>query len=167
MTGNDILLPDSNFYSIKGRYINLVAEGYGKSSMARDLIPTGVASQDILIEELFVNNGNFPKLINEPNIFSYIIGFIYTVFGYSTIWVRIFNICISILSVFLLFDISRRLFGKLAANLFLIVALFVPPQFVYSVTLSRDFLRVFIVSAIIWVLFTGGDLWTRRLKQQF
>lgn len=153
VSGQDILLPDGKFYSIQGRYVDLILQGYDKSSATRDLLPDDKNSREIFVSVAESYGYKLPKLNNETNIFAYIVGFLYFVFGYSTIWVRIFNICISMLSVFFLFKVAQKHFGNLAANLFLIIALFLPAQFGYSITLSRDFLRVFIISLLIWVIY--------------
>jgi hypothetical protein len=41
----------------------------------------------------------------------------------------------------------------MTSNLFLLVALFLPTQFIYSITLTRGFISVFIVSLLIWVVY--------------
>lgn len=164
VTDKDFLLPDSKFYSVKGRYADLLFEGYGQKSFTKDLLNSDRASQDIFIDILRSEKGKLPLDINETNIFAYIIGVIYFVFGYAAIWVRVFNICVSILSVYLLFRVAKRHFGDLAANLFLITALFLPVQLGYSITLSRDFMRVFGVSFLIWIAYDMGDIWIRKLR---
>jgi hypothetical protein len=167
MTGREILLPDSKFYSLRGRYVDLVLQGYDRASFTTDLLPDDSFGKEIFIDALRQEKGVLPSRINGSNAHFYIVGILYFLFGYSTIWVRVFNISISILSVYLLFNAAKRNFGDLAANLFLLTALFLPTQFGYSITLSRDFLRVFIVSAIIWAIYYIGDIWTRRLRPQF
>lgn len=163
LTGNDILLPDSKFYSVKGRYVDLILEGYDKDSFTKDLLPGDRISQDIFACTADEEHGILPKKKNETVVYSYILGFVYLIFGYFTIWPRIFNICISILSAYLLFKVAKRYFGDLAANIFLIAALFLPAQFGYSITLSRDFLRVFVVSFVVWVIYMGAiTIWPKK-----
>lgn len=167
MTDREILLPDSKFYSVRGRYVDLLMQGYDNGSFTKDLLPIDKASLDIFIDTAGMEHGKLPPRLSESSVFAYVTGIIYFVFGYSTIWMRFFNISINILSVYLLFQVAKRTFGDLAAKLFLLIALFLPAQFAYSITLSRDFLRLFIVSVIIWMVYTIGDIWTRRLKPQF
>jgi len=161
VTDKDILLPDSKAYSVRGRYAELVLQRYDGASFTTDLLPVDRVGKEIFIDILQQEKGNLPSRINEPNSFLYIIGFLYFIFGYSTIWVRVFNISISILSVYLLFKVAKSYFGDLAGNLFLIIALFLPTQIGYSITLSRDFLRVFVVSLMIWIIY-GGYAWIRK-----
>lgn len=164
ITNNDVLVPDGKFYSIKGRYIDLVLQGYDKRSFARDLVPGDKDSQAIFLSVLKREQGSLPVIADELTVYTYLIGIIYFILGYYTIWIRVFIIFISILSVYLLFRVAKRIFGDLAANLFLILALFLPAQFGYSITMSRDFLRVFIVSLIIYVTYNMGDIWIRKLR---
>jgi hypothetical protein len=167
MNGRDILLPDSKFYSLRGRYVDLVLQGHDRASFTKDMLPGDRVGNEMFIDTLTTEKGRLPTAFNQVNIFSYIVGIIYFIFGYSTVWVRIFNIFLSMGSVYLLFNVAKRYFGVLAGNLFLIVALFLPTQFIYSITLSRDFLRVFIVSVIIWAVYTIGDIWGKKLKLQY
>lgn len=147
--------------------MNLVLEGYGRNSFTKDLLPGDRMGDIIFADILQREKGVLPATIDESAKYSYIVGIIYLVFGYATIWVRIFNICLSMASVYLLFNVARRYFGNLTANLFLIIALFLPTQFAYSITLSRDFLRVFIVSFVIWAVYTIGDICVKKLRSQF
>ncbi len=154
VTDRDFLLPDSKFYSIKGRYVSLLLEGNGIGSFTRDMVPLDQMSQAIFIDILKTEKGQFPSCKNnEGNVYSYLVGAIYFIFGYATIWIRLFSIFLSIAAAYLLFMIGRRHFGVAAANLFLLVALFLPTQFGYSITLSRDFMRMFVISLILWVIY--------------
>jgi hypothetical protein len=153
-TDRDFLLPDSKFYSIKGRYVSLLLEGNSIGTFTRDMVPPDRMSQAIFIDTLEKEGGRFPSCKNnEGNLYSYVVGGIYFLFGYNTIWVRLFNIVLSIAATYLLFLVGRRHFGVVAANLFLIIALFLPTQFGYSITFSRDFMRMLLISLILWVIY--------------
>lgn len=164
ITDNDVILPDSKFYSMKGRYIDLLLQGHNSGSFTRDLLPNDKISLQIFVDVIDIEKSELPTRFHEANIYCYIVGLIYFIFGYSTIWVRVFNICISILSVYLLFKVVKRHFGDLTANLFLLIALLLPTQSVYSITFSRDFLRLLFFSAIIWAAYNMEDLWIKRLR---
>lgn len=164
VTGNDILLPDSSFYSVRGRYIDLLLQGYNRQSLSWELIPGDKNSHEIFISVLQEARGSFPPMVNEPTAYIYVIGMIYFLLGFFTIWIRVFNICLSMLSVYLLFKVSKRYFGDLAANLFLLIALFLPTQLGYSITLSRDFIRVFVVSLTIWIVYNMGGICLKKLR---
>lgn len=155
ITDKDFLVPDSKAYSIRGRCVSLLLQWYDdKECKIAGLFPNNKVDREIfndtLVREL---RYTLPAGDNETNVFSYIIAFLYSVLSYNTIWPRIFNIVLSICSVYFIFKVAKRQFGDTAANLFLLVALFLPTQFGYSITLSRDFLRVFIVSSTIWVIY--------------
>lgn len=111
--------------------------------------------------------GDLPKDIasdhSEISLFSYIVAVLYALLGDLTIWVRLFNILLSMGSALMLYVIMKRLFDDLAANLFLLIALFLPTQVGYSITLSRDFIRVFFISLMLWSLYMGVHVaWRRR-----
>ena len=152
-TDRNILLPDEKFYSMRGRYVSILLNGYDKDNFTKDMLPADRTSREIFDEILRIERGRFPPLTNETNLYSYLIGVIYFIFGYFPLAVRVFNILLSIGSTYLIFRIAKRRFGELAANLFLIVALFLPTQFGYSITLSRDFVRVFVVCLTLWVIY--------------
>ena len=161
VTDNDFLLPDSKFYSVRGRYVDLVLQGYDKKSFSRDMLPSDRVGKEIFFNILRQEDGSLPSFKNQGNTYSFILGSLYYVFGYVTIWGRIFNIFLSIFSVYLLAWVARRYFGDVTANLFLLIALFLPTQFGYSIMLCRDFLRVFVVSVMIWIIY-GGYAWARK-----
>lgn len=162
----DTFLPDSRFYSVRGRYVNLLLEGYDKRHIPERLLPHDRVGREIFITAVEQKIDPLPYCNTESNFFSCILGLLYYLFGYATIWARVFNICLSMLSVYLLFRVTREYFGTLAANLFLLMGLFIPTQFGYSIMLCRDLLRLFFVSVIIWVLY-GGYAWVRKQKQRF
>ena len=167
VTHNDILLPDSLYYSIGGRYVALLLNGYDSRMIMEEIGVAGQGPSSILDGIMSSNMGSFPKfggIVNpESNLFFYIVGLIYFIFGHITIAVRVFNISLSILSTYFIFKISERHFGKLAANIFLIVALFLPSHLIYSITLSRDLVRTFLFSLALWLLY-GGVICLKRQK---
>jgi len=150
ITHNFVFLPDEEFYSIRGRYISLLLDGYGEGSFRKDVIPQGQTSQDIFVDVVKKESGLLPRKLDETNVFSYVIGLIYFTFGYFPLGVRIFNIFLSIASTYLIYRVADRRFGMLTANLFLLIALFLPTQIGYSITLSKDFLRMFVISILVW-----------------
>lgn len=163
LTDNDILLPDSKFYSMNGCYVMLSLLGYDKifsklnfipkEILPKEVIPEDVKSQKMLWKIISEQKGSRPSFTDETHIFYYIIGLIYLIFGYFPLGVRILNVILSVSGAYLLFKISRRHFGEFAANAFLLAALFLPTQFGYSITMSRDFLRMFVISFILWVIY--------------
>jgi len=176
VTGKDIIAPDSKFYSINGRYVSLVFEGYGGKNMpfTKDLLLGDKSSDQIFIDALKREKMQLPPLNSAVGVHFRLIGILYFIFGYSTICVRVFNICLSILSVYLLYNVARRYFERVTANFFLLLALFLPTLFVYSITMSRDMFRVFLISLAIWTAYyimniinNIGEIWVKRLKLRF
>ncbi len=154
VTGNEALVPDGKFYSVRGRYIALLLSGYDSKSFTRNMVPPDWESEYILLNAIKTEGGRIPiRFSDESTVYTYIIGIIYLIFGYFPLGVRVFNIVLSIGSTYLLFMVAKRQFGDLVANLFLLIALFLPSQFVYSLTLTRDFIRMFVVSLTLWVIY--------------
>lgn len=164
VTDKDILLPDSKFYSVRGRYVDLLLQGYTRWTFTYDVVPPDRIGRDIFIDVIHQEAGGLPSKLNEPAVYSYIVGAIYFVFGYHTIWVRVFNIILSMTSVYLLFRIAVVYFGEVPAKLFLVAALFLPTQFIYSITMCRDFLRMFLLSFVLWLAYCVGGVWIKRLR---
>lgn len=156
LTDKDVLLPDTKFYSIKGRYVALLLDGYDGTSLTTDLVPGDRTSRDIFTEILNSEKGDFPKYKNETNLFSHIVGLGYYFFGYHTIWIRIFNICLSILSAYLLFLVAKKLFGDVTANMFLVVALF----FTQSIRIFHYLFKGF-DEDVMCVAYNMGDIWEK------
>ena len=150
VTHEDPILPDGAFYSVRGWYIATLLNGYREGNLTEDILPSGKKDRDFFMQTLKAEQGRFPSFKTEDNIFCYIVGGIYFLFGYFPFAVRVFNICLSICGAYFLFSIARRHFGGVTANVFLLVALFLPTHFIYSVTLAKDFLRMFLLSFVLW-----------------
>lgn len=153
VTGKDLLVPDSKFYSIRGLYISFLLNGYDKDHFIKNMLPGDAMSRSIFVNTVEWAKGRLPNCRDDTNLFIYCIGIIYFLFGYFPLGVRIVNVVLGIGSVYLLFKIGRRHFGVLAANLFLLIALFLPTQLIYSITISRDVIRMFLVCLILWVIY--------------
>ncbi len=163
LNNKEVLLPDGRYYSIRGRYVALLLNGYDRNSFTKDMLPRDSYGQAIFFDAMNNSDLNRWKLVNESDLFTYILGGIYFILGYFTMWGRIFNIILSIASAYFFFKIANRQFGKLTANIFLLIILFLPSQFLYSITLSKDFLRLFIGSLILFLLY-GGVICPKRQK---
>jgi hypothetical protein len=153
LTNKDIIIPDSRFYSIGGKYVSLILSGYDNNSLTRDMVPADKFGQEVFFCIASDKGLAKPLVFNEIFYYFYIVGFIYFLLGDFSIWVRVFNIVLSIGSAYLFFKIARRRFGILAANIFLIIALFLPAQFAYSISMSKDIMRMFIVALILWGIY--------------
>ena len=151
--GTDVILPDSKYYSAQGLYISSILSGNDASYIPEiDFFKDG--QNRIIYRDIFNReNGRLPACRGENGFFAYVVGLIYFVFGYFPIGVRIFNIMLSMASAYFMFMVARRNFGTESANLFLLVALFLPTQFGYSITMGRDMLKLFVVSLISFVIY--------------
>lgn len=167
LTGHDPILPDSRFYSVRGRYVDIFLQGYREREFLREHIPTNPVEEEIFVDTVHKYDGKLPARTNDMIMHFFVVGIIYHVLGYHTIWVRLYMITISMLSVLLMSDISRRIFGRAASTLLLVTGLLIPTQFLYSITLSRDFLRVVFMSVVLWSVYFIGDLCLKRLRSVF
>ena len=149
----DVLLPDSKTYSVTGKYVALLLRGYDRDSFTEDMLPLDQHGKEIFYNAMIdkgLSRWGYPT---EAHIFFYLVGWVYFILGYHAIWIRLLNIVLSIGAAYLLFRIAKRRFGDLAANIFLLVALFLPTQFIYSLTLSKDILRMFVTTLILWGIY--------------
>jgi len=166
VTDRDVLLPDAKFYSTKGRYITFLLNGYDEKSFTENMIPRSSESKGIFFEILAKEKGQYLSPFSQVGFYSYVVGIIYFIFGYFPLAVRVFNIILSLSSIYFFFKIGEWYFGRITANLFLLIALFLPTQLVYSITFSKDLLRMFVISLIIFTLY-GGALWLKKRKKYF
>lgn len=164
VSGNDILLPDGKFYSIGGRYIAILLNGFHKDSITLDMVASDPESRRLFKDVFQKAGGSFPALDNETSVFIYLVGIIYFIFGYCPLLIRILNIVLSIGSVILIYKVAKRHFSVMAANMFLLAGLFLPTHVIYSITLSRDLLRMFVVYVILWIIY-GGVICLKKEKK--
>lgn len=164
VTDNDVLLPDSKFYSVRGRYISCLLNGYDKRYFDRSMVPPD-SDSGVIFMHITQQSESFPRLKDdENNFFAYIVGSIYFIFGYFPLGVRIFNIALSILASYFTYSIAKRQFDDVTANIVLGITLFLPTQIVYSITLSKDFIRMFLLMLIMWLIY--GGVMCRRISKK-
>ena len=93
-----------------------------------------------------------PVARGETAAFVYSVGFLYSKFGYHTFIPRLLNTFISFVCAFMIFDIVRK-YDKTAAILFILAAFLLPSQVIYSLSISKDFIRMFFITAVIWIAY--------------
>ena len=152
-SGKDMLVPDSEFYSVCGSYMASYIDDFKDTARVRQLFPVSAEGKNIFYDLIKRHHGYALPVSGEMGLFPFIIGIIYSMFGYVPVAVKIFNICLSIASAYFIFRIAKRHFGNLAANIFLIAALFLPTELGYSLTMCRDLMRVFAITFILWVIY--------------
>lgn len=166
VTDNDFLCPDGKYYSARGYYVAALMNGYGKTfrvAPEQSDLALPDAGYRVMFENIVRTDGSKTFFfIFDPYFF--LIGVIYFIFGYFTLGVRVANILLSIISTYLIFRIAKRQFGELTANVFLLVALFLPTQIIYSISMARDFIRMFTVSTIFFIIY-GGVLCLKSRKR--
>jgi len=167
VTGRDIFLPDSPYYIGHGQYINTVLHGFDEKKMKVYAMRLNPPTQEMFIGGIgLLEKERFRYSVRNSQdaiVYIFIIGALYYMFGPVGIIIRIFNIFLCVVSVYFIFRIAKRKFGDLAANLFLLIALFLPTLFGYSIMICRDFLRVFMVAGMLYIIY-GGVIWGRVKK---
>lgn len=134
--------------------------GYSKNTFTMDLIPPERDSLELFQAVMSKEEHMVLPPINTDNkLYLHLVALLFFLFGYLPLAVRLMNIAFSIGSALLLFNVGRRNFGVLASNIFLLIALFLPSQVIYSITISKDLVRTFAVSSVIFILYGGktGD----------
>jgi len=119
----------------------------------------------VIFKQIIQQHESFPRIEKDENIFfAYIIGSIYFIFGYFPLGVRVFNIALSILASFFTYSIAKRQFDEMTANIVLVITLFLPTQILYSITLSKDLIRMLPVMLIMWLIY--GGVMCRRISKK-
>ncbi len=153
VSGSDILLPDSRFYSLNGLHRMLLLQGYDKEYFPESSLPKDRAGRDIFWKVVREYREFSDQPMNETKLYYWIIGVIYFLFGYFPFWVRFLNVSLSILCAYFVFKIAKKQFGVLAANIFLLIGLSLPTQVIYSATMSKDLIRMFFFYLILWRIY--------------
>jgi len=161
-TGSNVLLPDSKAYSTRGRYAAYVFGGYDANRFTKNLIPEDREEADIFLDLIASRRKYSTSFFDISNLYTLFIGAVYLLFGHLTIFARFINISLSICGTYFLFLVAKRRFGALTANLFLITALFLPTQFIYSLTLAKDFIPMFVVSLFVLIFDRLEAAWLKN-----
>ncbi|MDD4910406.1 MAG: hypothetical protein PHR44_07020 [Candidatus Omnitrophica bacterium] len=95
--------------------------------------------------------GLLPGIGYRTDIFVRYIGFIYSVFGYNPVIIKLINSLLSVLTGILLFILVRRSFSLRAAKIALILTLFWPSVLLWSTTGLKESLLIFLVVLNIFI----------------
>lgn len=80
-----------------------------------------------------------------------LLGILYYLFGYSPTASKVLNAVLATATGFLFYDIGRTFFGRGIARIAVILVLFWPSLFLWSVTNLKESLRIFLLSSAIWL----------------
>ena len=145
----DILGPDGENYSVAGWYISRIL-----LNQRLDIAPN-------IKEYIFNNYANMAEYyqykipgmdLYQIGIFSYLIGILYTIFGYAPLLIRSMNIMLSVLTGVLLYFIGKTLFNVKVGKISMVLFVFLPSVSLFSITALRDPTVIFLLTLLIWVM---------------
>ena len=146
----DILGPDGEAYSQRGWYI---------SRLLQEDDPNIVPDSEEYIFQNYRSNivelyrGKLPSMeMYQVGAFSYLMGVLYAVFGYSPLIVKLMNAIFSLLTGFLIYLIARAVFNNKIAKVSMAATVFLPSSVVFSITALKDPIIVFLNTMVILLL---------------
>jgi hypothetical protein len=96
------------------------------------------------------------KNFQQEPLYSYFVAMNYILFGRDVRWVFCFQLLLGVITNVLIFVVTRRYFGDLAAAISGYLAVFCGPLMFYEMVLLRSTLAVFLGILLIWL--TGGAI---------
>lgn len=136
-------IPDARAYSASGQYI---AEAITNKSM-----PSSDGNEPEWLDSLRKTFKGFTPLEYRMDAFARYIGLVYSIFGYSPITVKFINGFLSLFTGILLFLLVKDFFSIKVANIALVLSLFWPSIFLWSIVGSKDSIVLFLVSFFIFI----------------
>jgi len=142
---------DGEAYSIMGWYIALLLNGVNIFFLPNALVPNDYAAIGGFFRTIADLQGSFPAVcLYGINIYSYLVGIFYYLFGYSPVLLRLVNSVISVGGAFLVYCIGKKVFNEKAARIAFVLASFMPSFVLYSTSLLRDTLVNFLILMVIY-----------------
>lgn len=145
----DFIGPDGEVYSQRGWYLSRVIFHHNPFDIPRagDYIFKNYAKFVVREEGKLL-----PMNAYQVGLYSYWMAFLYSVFGYSTFLMRFLNSFLSIWTGIIVYFIGKEVFTPKMGKLAMAIFIFIPSVFVFSITLLRDNLVLFLAVVIIWSL---------------
>jgi 4-amino-4-deoxy-L-arabinose transferase-like glycosyltransferase len=103
------------------------------------------------------------RIFYQDAFYPYYLAAIYTVFGEDPVAPKIFQLLLGILSCLLIYDSTRRIFGKRAAAAAGIISAVYPVFFFFEAQLLKSSLSVFFSLAMLWALLRYEEKPGRRM----
>lgn len=129
------------------------ARAYSASAQYIAEVITKKPAQDIDNNEIdWVNYmrdtylGSLPNIGYRADMFVRHVGFIYAVFGYNPIIIKLVNSLLSVFTGILLFMIARKFFSEKTAKIVLVLTLFWPSILLWSVTGIKESILIFLIA---------------------
>lgn len=149
LRGNmDILGPDGEGYQARGWYISRFLTG---NSIYAIPGPEQIFFDYPSMVEYY--SGQVPDWrLYQVGVFSYLIAFIYAIFGYVPLLIKFINVVLSVSTAMIVYELGKDLFGKTVGKVSMAIVAFLPSIFVFSLTSTRDPLVIFLLTASVYFL---------------
>lgn len=149
LRGNmDILGPDGEGYQARGWYISRFLTG---NSIYAIPGPEQIFFDYPSMVEYY--SGQVPDWrLYQVGVFSYLIAFIYAIFGYVPLLIKFINAVLSVSTAMIVYELGKDLFGKAVGKVSMAIVAFLPSIFVFSLTSTRDPLVIFLLTLSIYLL---------------
>ncbi len=89
----------------------------------------------------------FPHVIG----YCYVLKNLFAIFGNAVIVGQYFNVVLSVVTCFFMYKIGRKLGGRIAGNIALILCAFWPSQILYITQLSAEYVFTFLLFGCVWL----------------
>lgn len=144
--GSDFL-GDARGYSYNGHYI---AETISNKPL--DARPFGDDLGSLKDLRKRFKNINIPSLgMYQVGGMAYINGIFYATFGYSPLGVKFLNCLLGVLSALFIYHFVKGVFGKKPARLALVMVIFFPSLFFWSITGLKDTIVFFLICVMLFL----------------
>jgi len=152
------LSPDESFYTAVGWYHALVFKGVDvlhlEDKHYEVMNPvTKELFKDMFDSYIICYGTTSAGMFKTRQIYSFVLGVLYAIFGYSVLLSRFLNILVGLLASVTIYFIAKSAFDKKVANISFILFAFLPLQIFLSISVIRDVLIIFIISLTLLLLY--------------
>lgn len=136
-------IPDARAYSTSGQYIVEAITGK-KFGIENNEVAWLYYLRDIY-------SGLLPDSGYRVDSFARYIGFLYSLFGYDPLTIKFINSILSVFTGVLVFMLANKMFPVKIANITLVLVVFWPSLFLWSITGLKDPLLFFLIILVIYI----------------
>lgn len=145
----DILGPDGDAYSQRGWYISRLLLGQNPYALP-DVKGSVLESYYSIVE--YYKQQMPPIGLYQVGIFTYFMGILFSIFNYCPLMVKFLNAGLSVLTGVVVYFLGKEVFNARIGKVSMVVFIFMPSIFLFSITALKDPLITFTVSLIILLM---------------
>lgn len=145
----DVLGPDGDAYSQRGWYISRLLLDHDPYTLPPVKGPI-LDSYYSVVE--YYRQGMPTVGLYQVGLFTYFIGILFSMFNYSPLIVKFLNSGLSVLTGVVVYFLGKEVFNARIAKVAMVVFIFMPSIFIFSVTALKDPLITLILSLIVLLL---------------